>query len=208
VIMLFVRFQCPLVCTLIAVAALVMPACSFMAARTPAQTFLLDPGVPPRAAKQISGSVAVSFVDVSSPYSIGNFQYRLSESDWETDPYNRFLSSPQEMMTRVIRTWLEKSSAFSTVVMPASGVVADFQVECEVTSLFVDFRDVGNPEAVMAMEFRVMRSVKNAPPEVVLRKAFNSRAPVADRTPEAFVQAWNAALREDMMSFSAALKAI
>ncbi|MFY8216477.1 MAG: ABC-type transport auxiliary lipoprotein family protein [Chthoniobacterales bacterium] len=206
--MLLIRFQRTLLCTLLAVAAVMMPACSFMAARTSAQTFLLDPGVPPRAAKQINGSVAVSFVDVSSPYSMGNFQYRLTESDWEVDPYNRFLSSPQEMMTRVIRTWLEKSNAFSTVVMPASGAVADFQVECEVTSLLVDFRDAGNPEAVMAMEFRVMRSVKNAPSEVALRKAFSSRAPVHARTPEAFVQAWNVALRENMISFSAALKAI
>lgn len=207
-IMLLSRFQRPLVCALAAVAAFMVSACSFMAARTPAQTFLLDPGVPPRAAKQINGSVAVSFVDVSSPYSMGNFQYRLSESDWEADPYNRFLSSPQEMMTRVIRTWLEKAKTFSTVVMPASGASADFQVECEVTTLFVDFRDAGNPEVVMAMEFRVMRSVKNAPPEVVLRNAFSSRAPVHARTPEAFVQAWNVALRENMISFSTALKAI
>jgi ABC-type uncharacterized transport system auxiliary subunit len=206
--MLLIRFQRPLVCTLVAVAALMGSACSFMDARTPAQTFLLDPGTPPRAAKQINGSVAVSFVDVSSPYSMGNFQYRLSESDWEADPYNRFLSSPQEMITVVIRTWLENSKAFSTFVMPASGAVADFQVECEVTSLFVDFRDAGNPEAVMVMEFRVLRSVKNTPPEVVLRKVFSSRAPVADRTPEAFVQAWNAALRENMTSLSAGLKSL
>lgn len=191
--------------TLLAAAGLGLPACSFMDVRSPSQTFVLAPGAPPRAAKPVQASVSVDFVGVSSPYSTGNFQYRLTDSDWETDPYNRFLSSPQEMMTGVIRSWLEKSKAFSTVRLPAAGGTADFQIQCDVTALFIDFRDAANPSAVVAMEFRVTRATTDGAPDVVLRKSFESRSSVAARTPEAFVDAWNRALRDNLLSFSSAL---
>jgi len=195
-------------CGLLAAAVLALSSCSFMAVRSSSQTFLLDPGAPPRAARTIGGDVQVGFVDVSSPYSLGNFQYRLTESDWETDPYNRFLTSPQEMMTGVIRSWLEKSRSFSTVVIPGSGAVPDFVIQCEVTAMLIDFRDPGSPSAVIRMKVLVTRASNSGPPEVVLRDTFDSRSPVTDRTPEAFVDAWNLALRKSMLSFSASMKTL
>lgn len=184
---------------------LTMSGCSFMGARTEAKTFLLDPGPAP-AAHTMTGKASISFVDVPGLHGYGNFQYRHSASDWETDPYNRFLSSPQQMMTGVMRNWFIDSRQFSSVLLPNEGAASDLRVDTEVSELYIDFRNPDAPEAVIVMEVVIHRLKDSGVGDQVFKKLFTARAPVTERTPEAFVAAWNAALRETLLSLTMALR--
>ncbi len=178
--------------------------CAMLASRPTPQTFLLVPGKPP-VVKTSKGSVSVSFVDVSAQFGAGNFQYRLSDADWETDPYNRFLSSPQEMMTSILRTWLGDSRQFSAVLLPGEGGAANLRVDTEVAELYIDFRNPDFPQAVVTMEIAVHRLVDSGVQSELLKRTFTARTPVVARTPEAFVAAWEGALRQNLLSLTAAL---
>ena len=181
--------------------------CSFMGARTPSRTFVLDPGKP-SAVRTIAGRASISFVDIPGQSGFGNFLYRLTDSDWETDPYNRFLSSPQEMMTGVVRTWLTDSRQFTGVLMPGEGGTADLRIDVEVSELYIDFRNPAAPEAVISMEVALHRLANSGVGSRLMKQTFSARVPVADRTPEAFVQAWEFALRKNLVSLSSSLGSV
>jgi len=42
----------------------------------------------------------------------------------------------------------------------------------------------------------------------LMKQTFSARVPVADRTPEAFVQAWEFALRKNLVSLSSSLGSV
>lgn len=177
---------------------------SFMDERMPSSAWQLEPGNPPSASRRIPGSVSIGFFDVSSPFGTGDFRYRLSESDWETDPYNRFVSSPQEMITTIVRSWVRDSGQFQSVALPNTGTIGGYHLEGDVTDLYVDFRNPDRPEAIIKMEIEVFSGSGQARKKLLTR-TFVNRAPVRERSPEAFVDAWNAALRANLLGLSAAL---
>lgn len=179
--------------------------CALVAPRPTPQTFLLAPGKPP-VVKTTMGNASVTFVDGSAQFGAGNFQYRLSDADWETDPYNRFLNSPQEMMTVILRTWLAGSRQFSSVLLPGEGGVANLRIDTEVSELYIDFRNPEYPYAVVTMEIAVHQIVNSAVKSQILKRTFSARVPVAARTPEAFVAAWEIALRRNLESLTVALR--
>lgn len=173
--------------------------------RTPTRTFMLDPGAPAKTSP-LAGAASVAFVDAGAPFGSGEFQYRLGESQWEADAYNRFLLSPSEMFTGILRTWLRDSGQFQSVALPGGGGGQAYLVAAEVVELYVDFRNPESPRAVLTLMVRVTHRPGEGKSDVVLRRQFSASAPVASRTPDAFVAAWNVALRSVLQDVTASLR--
>jgi ABC-type uncharacterized transport system auxiliary subunit len=112
------------------------------------------------------------------------------------------------MMTGVVRTWLTDSRQFTGVLMPGEGGAADLRIDVEVSELYIDFRNPAAPDAVISMEVALHRLANSGVGSRLMKQTFSARVPVADRTPEAFVQAWEFALRKNLVSLSSSLGSV
>jgi uncharacterized lipoprotein YmbA len=190
------RLLPPLAC----LAALLLAACAFHAPPKP-RYFVLDPGKPPAMEAlrpaNAPANAAVSFVDVSAPFASDGFVYQTGNHHWETDPYNQFLVSPATMMTSIVRNWTRDSGLYGDVAGPMAGSGQEFLIDCDLTELYGDFRNPSAPLAVLTLEAQVTRATDKGR-VIVFRKTFRKTRPVAARTPEALVVAWNETLREEL----------
>jgi len=175
-------------------AGLLLSSCVFGPRGEP-KYFVLNPGEPPSMkAMRTSETVSVNFVDIGAPYSSAGFVYRLNDDRWEVDPYNQFLVSPAEMMTSVLRNWIQESQLYGNVAIPGEGGGQTFIIDCDVMELYGDFQDPSSPKAVMKFEIQVFKRQPNGR-DLVLRKTFSQSIPFSQRTPQALVDAWNEGLR-------------
>lgn len=176
--------------------------------RATPQFFTLDPGKPPslRALRPADGAAtaSVSFVDVSAPFAANGFVYQLGGGRWEVDPYNQFLVSPADMTTSLLRSWLRASGLYGEVAEPTVGGGQTFVIDADLTELYGDFRNPTAPLAVVSLSVQVFRHTDKGR-VLALRKTLTRIEPVAARTPEALVKAWNEALRVELNELLRAL---
>ncbi|HEY8898942.1 MAG TPA: ABC-type transport auxiliary lipoprotein family protein [Chthoniobacterales bacterium] len=162
--------------------------------------FTLDPGKPASLrmlrAGDLPATAAVSFVDVAAPFAADGFVYQTGNHRWEVDPYNQFLVSPADMMTSVLRSWMRDSGLYGEVAVPGAGGGQDYFIDCDLTELYGDFR-TGSPTATLTLQVQVSRQTDKGR-VIALRRNFTKTIPVARRTPEALVEAWNEALRQEL----------
>jgi ABC-type uncharacterized transport system auxiliary subunit len=126
--------------------------------------------------------------NIDSTFGSRNLVYRKSESEYETDFYNKYLISPDEMITDKTRAWLSESGMFKTVVEPGSYVDTTHALQGSIISLYGDFRDKSSPKAVIKIRmFLVGLSDKT----VVFSKTYEATSEADDRTAESLVSALN-----------------
>ncbi len=185
-------------------AAFALVGCAGLERNVPSK-FLLDPGEPPSfAGMRRPGTVSVGFVDVDLRSAAGGFVYKLSATEWETDPYNGFLVSTSQMMTSVVRQWVSNSQQFSSVAVAGDPGGQDWVIRCSVSELYGDFQNPLNPEAVLAMDVQLFRN-QGSKLTLISDATFERRVPVSARRPDALVEAWNVALREVLTELSRTL---
>ena len=137
----------------------------------------------------------VSSLHISPRYAGTEFVYRTSDTSYESDFYNQFLSAPGTMISEEIRKGLATGSAFKYVIGPASDLTANYVLEGSVNALYGDFRDLNKPAAVLEIEF----FLRNADPEksgVVLHRLYSKSVAVGQRSPDALTKGWDQALEE------------
>lgn len=184
--------------------SILLGACAFGPTPEP-KSFLLNPGpAPGMAAMRADVSASVSFVDVGVPFSSDGFAYQISPERWEIDPYNKFLVSPAEMFTGILRTWLRESGLYRSVALPDEGGGQAFVIDCDVTEFYGDFQDPSSPKAVLKMDVQVFKRTSQGP-ELVLRRTFEQSIPFQERRPQALVDAWSEALRLNLDALLGAL---
>lgn len=190
-----------------ALAVLLATGCSSTPKAKP-EYFLLNPGKPVsmKALKPsgVGATASVSFVDVAAPFASDGFVYRVTGDRWETDPYNQFLVSPADMLTSIVRNWMRDSGLYGDVAMPGAGGTQEYLIDCDLTELYGDFRNMANPEAVMTIEAQVFRNTDKGR-VLVLRKTFTRRVDVAERTPGMLVDAWSEAARMELSELLGAI---
>ncbi|MGC1480552.1 MAG: hypothetical protein WA771_08605 [Chthoniobacterales bacterium] len=191
----------PLVRAAVTLCCLTLVGCGSTQRPGPAK-FLLDPGTPPSfAGLQRQGTLAVNFVNVDLRAADGGFLYKVSATQWETDPYNGFLIAPSQMMTSIIRQWISDSQQFRSVAIGGSPGGQDWVLRFTVTELYGDFQSSFDPKAVISLEMRLFR---NTASKLVLvsEGTYERQISVSARTPSALVDSWNAGLREILTEVS------
>jgi cholesterol transport system auxiliary component len=145
------------------------------------------------AATQSDRALLISNLHISPRYAGTAFVYRTSDTAYESDFYNQFLSAPGTMISEEIRKGLATGSGFKYVIGPASELTANYVLEGSVNALYGDFRDLNKPGAVLEIEF-FLRNEDPAKPGVALHKRYEKSVPIGQRSPEGLTQGWDQAL--------------
>lgn len=138
-------------------------------------------------------TLLVSGLRISPRYADKSFVYRTSESGYESDFYNQFLTSPETMLSEEVRKGLAASPAFKYVVGPSSQLQPNYVLEGSVNALYGDFRNLDKPAAVLEIEF-FLHNEDSANPGVVMQKRYVKTVSLSGRSPDALVKGWSQAL--------------
>jgi cholesterol transport system auxiliary component len=166
--------------------------------------------VPDRSDHQSSigeGILSVANLRISPRFADKNFVYRTSESGYETDYYNQFLTSPDLNIAEEVRKGLAAAPLFKYVIGPGNQLAPNYSLEGSINALYGDFRNLNAPMAVVEFEVFV-HNEDSAKPGVVLQKRYRKSVAISARSPEALVKGWDDALSEIIAALSADLKTI
>lgn len=144
--------------------------------------------------------LSVQNLYISPRYADRNFIYRTSETEYETDFYNQFLSEPATMISEEVRQALAATRLFKIVLGPSNSQPANYLLEGSVNVLYGDFRNLRAPAAVLEIEF-LLHNENPTQNEIVMQKRYRRSVPLSERTPEALVKGWNQALAEIITMF-------
>jgi len=148
----------------------------------------------------------VSNLRISPRYADKNFVYRTSESGYESDFYDQFLTSPDLILGEEVRKGLAASQVFKYVISPSNQLQPNYALEGSINALYGDFRNLNAPAAVLEMEFFV-HNEDGANPGFVMQKRYMRSIAISARSPEALVKGWNDALGDILVALAADLKA-
>ena len=156
-----------------------------------------QPGDPPTAAVS-SNIVSLKRVSVSPHFQSRSFIYRTAENAYEQDPYAGFLTTPERALAEPIRGWMRAGGVFGRVLEPGSGLTPTLVAEVSVNELYGDFRNASQPVGKMEIRFLCYEVKDGASGRVLLDKVSTHEAPLARKTPDALMAAWDTDLREIM----------
>jgi hypothetical protein len=142
--------------------------------------------------------VALSRVSISPLFQSRSFTYRKAENTYEQDPYAGFLVPPERALAEPIRAWMRASGVFGRVVEPDSGLTPTLLAEVSITELYGDFRQASRPLGRMEIHFICYEVKDGDPGRIVLDRLCARETPLARRTPDALMTAWDTDLREIM----------
>lgn len=140
------------------------------------------------------GVLALKPCEVSPLFAGKALVYRIGPDAYETDPYAGFLISPDSALAIPIRSYLRGTGLFSDVVEPGSAIHADHALEIHVSELYGDFRQNGQPAAVLSMRLILLDTETGGTNKVVFAKDYSRRSPISQNTAAAVVAGWNQAL--------------
>jgi ABC-type uncharacterized transport system auxiliary subunit len=99
------------------------------------------------------------------------------------------------MLADELARWLDASGLFSVVVPPGTaGTTTDLVLQGWIADLSGDWRDAASAKAVM--DFRIGLLEPGSAGRILWHREYRAERPVAARTQEALVTAWNECLRE------------
>ena len=152
-------------------------------------------------------TLLVSGLRISPRYADKSFVYRTSESGYESDFYNQFLTSPDTMLSEELRKGLAVSPAFKYVIGPSSQLQPNYVLEGSVNALYGDFRNLEKPAAVLEIEF-FLHNEDSANPGIVLQKRYTKTVSLSGRSPDALVKGWSQALSAVLSELNSDLEKI
>jgi len=164
----------------------------------PRQTFAFSLPSDPPATISNTNLVSLHRLSISPLFQSRSFTYRTAENSYVKDPYAGFLIPPEQALTESVRAWMRASNAFGSVVEPGSGLTPTLVAEMSINEIYGDFRKASQPVGTMELRF-VLYDVKEGDPRrIVLDKVCTRETPLAKKTPDALMAAWNTDLREIM----------
>ena len=137
---------------------------------------------------------------VGAAFDQRSFVYRTGEAQYESDFYNQFLVIPGNMLAEQTRNWLADAGIFESVLPVTSELSGTFKLEGNITGLYGDFRDPQTPQAILAIEFLLLR---NSPSGTTGRfqRAYRHETKLDDVSAAALAQGWNKCLEEVLKAF-------
>lgn len=181
-----------LICLLLA--TWLLPACVRLERQSPDKTsYVLAAERPPAPATHIrSGILQITPLRISRRFAGRGFVYRQAESRYQIDFYNQFLISPAGMVQEEIVRWLSASGLFAAVSSSAGPLPPDYLLQGRINDLHGDYRSQ-QPAAVLAISFMLLDQRGVGSP-LLLDRDYRSRIPLNGTSPQALIDAWNAAL--------------
>jgi hypothetical protein len=156
----------------------------------------------PAATNSPNNIVTLSRVSISPLFQSRSFTYRTAENAYEQDPYAGFLISPERAIGESIRASMQASGVFGRVVESGSGLMPTLVAEVSVNELYGDFRKSSQLVGKMEIHFICYEVKDGAPGRIVLNRVCAQETPLARKTPDALMAAWDNDLHEIMQEIS------
>ncbi len=146
-------------------------------------------------------------VQVAPAYGGKGLVTRLGASEFVSDYYSEWLTSPGERLTTLLSDWMRQSGRFRAVTGSGSALVATRVLECFVDELYVDLRDQGTPRTVLSLHARVIDD-SGALPESMGTIICREVEPVEGASAAALVAGWNRSLARALAQLEGGLVAL
>ena len=137
----------------------------------------------------------ISRFTIDSAYSGSGLVYRISDSEYESDFYNEFLSSPSAMVTEKTRNWLSRARLFKRVLDPGSQINPTHINEGNITALYGDYRNQASPKAIIEMRLFLLKAEAGDEPQPIFGKTYTSSVDIQFEDAEGLVEALDHCLR-------------
>lgn len=167
--------------------------------------FMIEASEGKHATDRGTSVLSVPNLYISPRYADRNFIYRTSETEYEADFYNQFLSAPATMISEEVRQTLASAAPFKFVVGSTNSLIPNYVLEGSINVLYGDFRNPAAPAAVMEIEF-FLHNENPGNPGMVLQKRYRESVPLKETSPEALVRGWSEALEGIIDVFVADLR--
>ena len=165
--------------------------------------FNLDREATPSLSKT-NGILAVNTCHISTPFDRREFVYRKGISEYESDFYNEFLSTPESIITEQLRLWLFDSGLFQNVVRPSSNVSPTHILEGNVTELYADYRQNRALQSIIGLRFTLIDDTKSEP-KILFQKQYAASVDISTKNPNELVAGWSKGLKKILTEFESDL---
>jgi cholesterol transport system auxiliary component len=151
------------------------------------------------------GVLKIQRFRVSPQFDGQDFVYKKGNLNYESDFYNEFFIPPGLMIAENVEKWLSGSGLFKYVMGFSSPVEPTFELEGVVSALYGDYSSTKAPEAVMEIQFFLVRNAAFRP-HIVFGKTYREETLINGNSPDALVAGWNLALEHILARFETNLK--
>jgi len=135
------------------------------------------------------------------------FVYRFEKLKFESDFYNEFFISPDDMITEQVQQWISESKLYTLVTARNNEPPPDCVLEGWITELYGDFRNGGTSKAVMELKFLLL-SANQSPAQIFFKKRYRADVPIKEKTSALLAAGWNQALETILSQLERDLKSI
>jgi cholesterol transport system auxiliary component len=164
------------------------------------QSFDFAPQLPQAAAPDQGPTLLVSYFATEPQFATGEFVYRISDVQWQSDFYRHWVDAPAALLTDWTRRWLAGSGRFRNVGTPGLLAGSQANLQGRIVELYGDFR-AESPTAVITLAFNLQPGGTKAQTPI-WAKTYHRSIPLTRSSPDALVEAWNRGLEEILRDLS------
>lgn len=150
-------------------------------------------------------SISVEHPSAITPFDRLDFLYRIESGRYLIDYYNGFLAAPAEQLDSILKIYLQAYTGCNLGSTTSTAPLNFLQVK--LTELYADYRKREKPQAIIALQFHLTRSVDNKD-LVLLEKVFRASVPLKAKNTESLLSAWNEGMGDVMTQGSRALNRV
>lgn len=141
------------------------------------------------------GVLKIRHCRAAAPFDGQYFLYRTSDGRYEQDFYRQFLTQPNEQIAESLRSWIESSNLFGSVMPASSAIEADYMLEPQLLAIYTDFSDAAQPKTVVKIHTVLLRVDRDDhSTEVVFEKTYLRSETFQDKTGKSIITGYNAGL--------------
>lgn len=152
-----------------------------------------------RAEPQTGKTLKVRTFNISNRFNCKSLVYKTGPASYQSDFYNSFLISPEEMITENTISWLRKSGLFASIPDISSKADADLLMEGDIEQLYGDFSDSQKGRSIMKIEFFLL-DYKEFPNKIVFQKSYNAVSSLEDNSAEELIKGYEKCLTQILQS--------
>lgn len=187
----------------LALAAIALASCSLRQPAVSTADYAFDIPAAPRGP---AGARSISVLPFAAgPKASGQMLlYRVGDTRYEHDFYNRFLAPPPQMLTGALRRHLVQARA-GQVREPGTPLGSDLVVQPRLTELYADYRDERQPEAVVAVVLVLIERRPDGNREL-FERSYRRSVPMKRIAPSEAVDGWSGGLGLIFREFTSDLR--
>lgn len=192
-----------LVCLICGTAVLALAGCSLRRPAVTSEDYVLEI---PAAARGPVGTRSISVLPFTAgPKASGQMLlYRVADTRFEHDFYNRFLAPPPQMLTGALRRHLSQARA-GQVREPGTPLAADLVVQPHLTELYADYRNESRPRATVTVVVVLIERGADGRTEL-FERTYRRSIPMNSISPGAAVDGWSEGFAQIFREFTADLR--